>query len=51
MTPNTQARVWQLATATAYTAAKHMLFAYPDFTGETTSLGTRAARPLRFIPT
>jgi hypothetical protein len=28
---NAQERVWQLAIATTYTAAKHMLFAFQDY--------------------
>jgi len=29
MTPNAKAKIWQLATATAPAAAKHMLYSYP----------------------
>jgi hypothetical protein len=42
MTANTQARVWQHANATTYTAAKHMLFLPThDYNGTFTFFSTR----------
>jgi hypothetical protein len=38
MIANAQARVWQLANATAFAAAKHMLFAYPDYSSVNASM-------------